>query len=252
MNDDIRDDELILYVLGELSAEEAKPIEFALTQSQSLQSRVTELQTTLNLTDHWHVEPDHGFDQRLWNQIEANLPTSKATTAPTKSTWFNWLGDFIREPAFVFSLVAVAIVSAFMGGRLMEHQEILDNPEAMIASLDDAARQNILMQSVSMHFERTSRLMTTVAVSNQAELNETEQAWAAQLLTSNRLFKSAAQNANQWRIVSLLDELEPILIEMANADETSLSNRQYLKQRIDDKGLVFKTRHYASPTRPAI
>ena len=148
--------------------------------------------------------------------------------------------------------IAVAIAMAFMSGRLVEHQEIMENPEQMIASLDDEARHNILVQSVSLHLERTSRLMTTVKVSDQPTLVADEQQWAQSLLTSNRIFKVAARQAQQWRIVTLLEELEPLLIEMANSDMADLTSRSQITQRIDDNSLVFKTRNFSSIAQPAI
>lgn len=251
----INDDDLILYILDELPEQERLAVKAQILASDELQGKVAELEASLGATDNWKTEIDPGFDQRLWNGIEANLPGKAIFHEPREeqsNNWFGWFTATLTRPTFVYSAMVVAVFLAFMGGRIIQHQEMVDNPEQVIASLDDQARHNILMQSVTHHFEKTSRLMTSVAVSNQSELGADEKAWAMQLLDSNRLFKTAAQAAGQWRIVSLLEELEPILIEMANADDSQLSSRQSIKQRIDNKGLVFKTRHFSAGSQPAI
>ena len=248
----INDDDLILYLLDEVSDSERRRIESAIAIDPALTARMDSLADTLTATDHWHYEADSGLEQRIWNQVDAGLRSQpELPERPSPSTFDTIIGWFQR-PAFVFSAVAVAIAMAFFSGRLVEHQEMMDNPEQMIASLDDEARQNILVQSVSLHLERTSRLMTSVKVSDQPNLVADEQEWAQRLLTSNRVFKVAARQAQQWRIVTLLEELEPLLIEMANPESVDLTTRSQITQRIDDNSLVFKTRNFATIAKPAI
>ena len=250
----INDDDLILYLLDELNEAERTRIAKAIATDEALQQQYHELASTMDASKAWHYEADTGLEQRIWNQVEVTLnqpphsPQAIAKSDSVMSTVFNWF----KQPAFVFTAITLAVVTAFMSGRLVEHQEMLDNPEQIIASLDDQARQNILVQSVVLHFERTSRLMTTVSVSDQPNLADDEKLWADRLLTSNRIFKVAAKQAQQWRIVSLLEELEPLLIEMANADNNQLTSRNRLKNRIDQNGLVFKTRNFSNSPKPAI
>ena len=248
----INDDDLILYLLDEVSDSERQRIESAIANDPVLAARKGSLADTLTASDHWQYEADTGLEQRIWNRVDAGLTSRQESSEQPSPSSFDTILGWFQRPAFVFSAVAVAIAMAFFSGRLVEHQEMMDNPEQMIASLDDEARQNILVQSVSLHLERTSRLMTSVKVSDQPNLVADEQEWAQRLLTSNRVFKVAARQAQQWRIVTLLEELEPLLIEMANPESVDLITRNQITQRIDDNGLVFKTRNFASVAQPAI
>lgn len=248
----INDEDLILYLLDEVTDSDRQRIQSALASDPALAARVANLSDTLTASDHWRYEADSGLEQRIWNQVDAGLQSTQQAPEDHQSSLFNTVLSWFQQPAFVFSVVAVAIAMAFISGRLVEHQEMIDNPEQMIASLDDEARQNILVQSVSLHLERTSRLMTSIKVSDQPTLVADEQEWAQRLLTSNRVFKVAARQAQQWRIVTLLEELEPLLIEMANSESADLTNRSQITQRIDDNGLVFKTRNFTAITKPVI
>ncbi len=254
---DINDDDLILYLLDEVDEIERQKIQSALSADPILASRLQNLSETLVATEQWNYEADSGLEQRIWNQVEVGINSHSSEQQQniqqsSKSGALTQILSWLQQPAIVFSVVAIAIAASFMSGRIFEHQEIMDNPQEMIASLDDEARNKILLQSVSVHLERTSRLMTTVKVSDQPTLVADEQQWAQQLLTSNRIFKVAARQAQQWRIVTLLEELEPLLIEMANSDSMDITSRSQISQRIDDNGLVFKTRNFSAINQPAI
>ena len=86
--------------------------------------------------------------------------------------------------------------------------------------------------------------MTSSNEMAQDKITKIEQQWAQQLLMSNRLYAKAAEQSGQWRIVAILNEMEPLLIEMASDPEQALSTRSQLQQRIKTKGLVFKTKAF--------
>ena len=95
--------------------------------------------------------------------------------------------------------------------------------------------------------------------------------WAASLVASNRLYRRAADRAGHRRIVALLDELEPLLLELAHSvpdgattgDTDSVASAKVAReeltatqQRIEEKDLLFKLRIAGSgwtgrpPARP--
>jgi hypothetical protein len=147
------------------------------------------------------------------------------------------------------ALVVVLVSVAYFVGRHDEQQDFISNASEHLASLSVEARTDILFHSVSNHLERSSRLLTTVSMTSSNDLSQNkitknEQQWAHQLLISNRLYAKAADQSGQLRIVAILDEMEPLLIEMASDPEQALSTRSQLQQRIKTKGLVFKTKAF--------
>jgi hypothetical protein len=67
-----------------------------------------------------------------------------------------------------------------------------------------------------------------------------ERAWAEALLSSNRLYRRAAERAGQRRVAALLLELEPVLTELANAPSSLDGSGP--REQIRERDLLFKVR----------
>ena len=62
-------------------------------------------------------------------------------------------------------------------------------------------------------------------------------------MDDNRLYRLAAQRGGRQGTAALLDEIEPLLAEIAHLPAAaSDSDVDFLRQRIDDRGVLFKTR----------
>jgi hypothetical protein len=257
--------QLILYFYQALDANEQEQLEQQLATDKTLAAAYQQLKAELALTADLCPAPDEQFESRVWQAVEPHIDSTeqlKATTSAISQedkSKFSFGQIFIQklneyfiqpvmkpamQPAFAMSLVLVLVAGSYLYGRYELTQDIDQNPEQFVASLSDQARHNILMQSVADHLERSSRLLTKVAVNSQEQSLIEEQQWAKKLLQSNRLFKSAAQSAEQWRIVAILEELEPVLIEMSTATENDLLSRDNIRSRIKQNSLVFKTRAF--------
>jgi hypothetical protein len=70
---------------------------------------------------------------------------------------------------------------------------------------------------------------------------ESEREIAAALLSSNRLYRQAAERAGQRRIVVLLDQLEPVLLELANAPAGGTGDGD-VRHLVESEDLLFKVR----------
>jgi len=70
-----------------------------------------------------------------------------------------------------------------------------------------------------------------------------EQSWARDLLEANRLYRQSVRNAGSLAIASLLDDLEPVLLDIVHSPSTlSADEFHALRARIEDRILVFKLR----------
>jgi hypothetical protein len=126
----------------------------------------------------------------------------------------------------------------------------LSNPPASglsnspASGLSAAARERLLLASVESHLAGSERLLTRVtnaAPTDGAALAE-ESAWAEALVSSNRLYRRAAERSGQRRIVALLDELEPLLLELAHSDAAAPDDLVAAQRRIENTDLLFKLR----------
>lgn len=225
----LEDDDLILYLYGE--AEDPEAMRRQIEDSEELRARCETLRQVLAAVDDDALPvPERGEDYgaEVWARIEPRLARQ---------------GRLIRFPlhnyrqAIGWAAAALLLLAAGFGlGRLSRP-----------AALPPEARDRILLATVANHLERSERLITEVANSpanrpGPADLSA-ERAWARDLLTANRLYRQSAQQSGRQRLASVLDELEPFLLDLAHAtDDLPAEEIEALRERIAAQSLLFKVR----------
>lgn len=233
---DFSDDDLVLAHYGELDAARAAALRAALARDPVLAARQSALEHTLAQVDAAPVpQADAALGARMWARVQPKLGTQRPAFGPT--SWTPWL-------ALAASVAAVAV-----GVRLWTTAPagVVVPPAASMvadAAFTPAARERVLLTRVAHHLDGSQRLFASVSNTepSQADLGEVR-AWAQRSLAANRVYRSAASAAGEKRMVVLLDAMEPLLLEIANAPESiSREELAYLQQRIDDADLVFRLR----------
>jgi vacuolar-type H+-ATPase subunit E/Vma4 len=70
------------------------------------------------------------------------------------------------------------------------------------------------------------------------------------LVGANRLYRQTALNAGEAGMASVLDQLERVLVEVANSpSEVSSKQLESLRKRIESQGILFKVRVVGSDVR---
>ena len=109
------------------------------------------------------------------------------------------------------------------------------------------------MGAVEDHLERSRRVLVELAGARAqgGPLDiSAEQAWAANLVANNRLYRQSAARTGEARIADVLDELERLLVEIANGPaEMGPADIRELRARIEDRGLLFKVKALQSQVR---
>lgn len=155
------------------------------------------------------------------------------------------------------SLIAIAamLAIAFAAGQFWRARQdslpaiaTTTNPAAPVASAasgDDAAGK-LLFIVVNDHLDTSSRMLLEVANADMTLASQPGR--AGDLVAANRIYRQTAQQRGDERIAQLLADLEPILLELANAGD-SLEGKQLadLQKRIESKGLLFKVRVMGAP-----
>jgi hypothetical protein len=114
-------------------------------------------------------------------------------------------------------------------------------------------RERVLLVAVGDHLDRAQ--MVLLEISNaEPEGKETdishEQQRAEQLLTANRLYRQTAQHTGDAAVSSVLDELEPVLMEIAHSpSNVSKPELEELRKHIEARGLLLKVRVLDSTVR---
>jgi hypothetical protein len=226
---EIEDDDLILYYYGE--AEDPEEIRAHLDGSAELRARYEALRRTLDLAKEALPVPERpeSYGAEVWARIEPRLQAKVLSFNPRRNA-LAWLA------AAAVLLLAVG----FLAGR---HWPSPGEPT--VANLPAGARERILARTVAVHLESSERLLTELANSeSQGAVDlSAERRWAQDLLAANRLYRQSARNGGRPRIASLLDELEPLLLEIAHGpSEVPADEIEDLRARIEDRSILFKMR----------
>ena len=206
MNTHHTDDELVLIHYGELRPEHA---------CEECDARLAKLRDVLSLADADDVpEPPADYEEQVWRRLE--FQTRRRTTR-----W--WI------PA----AAAALLVIGFLGGRVSQSWQAPAAPveTARAAVPESVTPESKLVLAANEHLDRSSRVLLEVSNGGAAGEN---------LVAANRLYRVMAQQSGAKEVATLLDELEPILVELAHAEtEEDLAA---IRKRIAQRELLFKLR----------
>jgi hypothetical protein len=91
-------------------------------------------------------------------------------------------------------------------------------------------------------------LVDLVSAENSGDVDlPVERTRAAELLSSNRLYRQTALDTGNLALAQVLDDLEQVLVDVAaSPDHVSPEDLAAVQQRIDNKGLLLKMRVLSS------
>ena len=199
----------------------------------------------------------------IWTQVQSRLaqPSAELSTQrqePTAQGPTSTAG--IRWPTFAWALATAAlVVLAFLTGRFVNQRESPSAPQqaatsaAQPANSDQAnVRERVLLIAVGDHLERSQMVLVELAhAETRGQLDiSAERQLADDLVASNRLYRQTAHEMGQSNVAGLLDELEPVLVEVARGPSTvSMQQLADIQQRIESQGILFKVKVIGSEIR---
>jgi hypothetical protein len=228
-------------------AEDFVAIEKHLAECAQCHAEYETIQRVLAAVDAAPIpERDELYGARVWWDIEPRLPERRSFG------WRAWLAPRRWVPAVA---VALLVVMAFVIGRFWPRPQ----PELSNASISQPVRERILLVAVGDHLDRSQMLLLEM-VNAGPEKDGTapvdissEQARAQDLVSANRLYRQTALRSGNSRdraVASLLDELEPVLLEIAHSpSEMTPQQFESIRKRIEDRGLLFRVRVVGSDVR---
>jgi hypothetical protein len=182
------------------------------------------------------------YGAEVWARLAPQLPAVKQRKSWFRLRSFQWA----LAPALA-SLLAVA----FFAGRVMERQ----HPGALAvppeAGNSEKARERVLLLSLSDHLERSQIVLAEIenAAPDRDEFND-ERDRAHELLGANRLLRQTAVRLGDRTDAALLDELERVLLDVANSPpKMKAVDLKRLQKRIGHEGLLFRVRITSTDSR---
>jgi hypothetical protein len=185
------------------------------------------------------VEAPPGFERIAWARLEPALDGNK-------SGWktFFWFPQWALAGG-----VAALVLAAFVAGRVSTGDPVPGNTPAMAVNIDP---ERVLQAEVGDHLDRTTMMLVELAnaETDHADVLAGEQDRAVDLVAANRLIRQSAEQSGDVLIADVLEDLERVLMEIANAPADASSNDLTdLQSRITDEDLLFRLRVIASEMR---
>ena len=242
----ISDEDLLLDYYDEATPEQHAEMRAHVETCAECQALDRELRAVLALVDSEPV-PDAppGFEREMWARLEplvsgfsrTNEVRLKADTTRADTTW-----SFELPRWALAASVAALAVGSFALGR------VWDTPTtpARVSTAD--ARElgeRMLRSEVEEHLERSQRVFVElVNADDSAPVRlASDRERAADLVAAGRLYRRSAEEMGDADTRDLLEDVERVLVEIANGPEVESSNDlSEVRARITDQDLIFRLR----------
>jgi hypothetical protein len=237
----LSDEELLLDFYGESTAAERTRVRTHLERCDECRMLNSELRAVLTAVDTSPLtEPPSGFEREMWARVEPLLPVREA--------WHTRWSGMIPRLAVAAS-IGVLLVAAFAAGRVWDRPPVSSSGSVVD---DEAMTERLLRAEVEDHLERSQRMLVEL-VNADYEIGAPvagDRARAADLVADGRLYRRSAEQIGDAEIGGLLEDLERVLVEVANGPaDVAPEDMGHLRQRIDDQDLLFRVRVVAREMR---
>jgi hypothetical protein len=242
MTTHLTDDELVLHYYGEMPEADDHRAVAHLADCATCQAGYRKLQRVLAIVDQTALagpELSPAFERTVWARLEPDLRRDR-------SGWLSW---FVLSPGRLawVAMVVVLVGAAFVAGRLSPRSS---DPAPAAAPTVAAMEQAILLSDLTEHLDRSQMMLTELANAGSDGNAAGERERAEELVAANRLYRRTAETTGNGAIVSFLDELERLLVELAaSPEQMSAAELAAVRRRIDTQSLIFKIRALSSEIR---
>jgi len=180
-------------------------------------------------------DPGEEYGTRVWRQIANRLPERRMN-------W--WAGFFMPRRLAALGAAAALLVLAFYVGRKTGlkagGEEIVDAGKI---------RERVLLVAVGEHLGKSEMILMELSNAQPAEAGKslinisTAQKRAEDLVEENRLYRQTALNGGDNAMASTLDELQRVLMDVANSPaEVTPVQFESIQKRIAAQGILLKVR----------
>jgi hypothetical protein len=232
------EEQLVLYYYGE--SDGAEGVEAHLSGCERCRESYQSLQRVLNTVDALAIpERPADYGTQVWRRIESR------TGARRRRGWLGMWQIWVWTP-----VMALLLMLAFLTGRYWPGAD--KTPPVAKSQV----RERILLVAVGDHLERSQMVLAELSHApdgkGRVDISQ-EQKTAADLLETNRLYRQTANSTGNTAVASVLDDLERVLVEIANSPPEVSSHRlEELQQRIREEGLLFKVRVIGTQVRQSV
>jgi hypothetical protein len=237
------EDELIQHLCGETGPGTRERLQDHLEICAECRLACEEITGALTLVNDTVPEPPDGFERVVWAKVQQVITLEPA---PSRWTW--------RRLVPAGALAAAAIIAVSYAGRTGQTNRVpLPSVPDTTARADQGTRERVLYTALDNHFQQTEMLLVEVRNATERDSLDFERVSAEELISAGRLYRLTAEHTGHQRLAEVLDELEPVLVEVARSpDRISKKDRAWLRARIEDDALLFKVRAATNDIRDRV
>jgi hypothetical protein len=235
------EEDLILHFYGESSHPAAIHAHLALCSSCQFEYEAIARTLTLVATP---PTPERGdlYGLEVWQRIRPLLPARDPWSRLLRVRW---------STLTMGAAVAVFAIAAFIAGRNWPTtaQPASAPMQAATSGLGSDARARTV--AIIDHLERSERVLLDLTNADGPDVDVSEeQAWAADLVDANRLYREAATQAGETSTALVLDDLERSLLDIVHApSQLTPTELEDVRARLDAAALLFKVRVLSNELR---
>lgn len=244
------------FLHDELSDADRTAVEQHLVSCRQCADELAGLQKTLAVLPRPSSQPDDERDEMFWHSLAMNVQRDIRGERKSRTGVFLALVDRIRSfvtlrPAYAYSagaaLAAIGIAAFFFRPQLESPIHVAEK-ENMYEEARIIPTANESQQRISDYFRKSKTLLVGIAnLRTEDEPNidlSNEKSVSRSLVHEARLLQ---QQPLDGRSARLIRDLEKIMIELANLEETNdLPNVELIRSGIRQENLLFKIRMAAA------
>jgi hypothetical protein len=243
------EDELFAYREGDAKGREAMAAH--LKECAECRVELARMEEVFAALDAMPVpDPGEDYGARVWRQIAPRLPEQRAS-------W--WQTFFTTQRLAVAGAVAALVIVAFYAGkRVGPGTTGAGNGTVVEAASAEKVRERVLIVAVGDHLGKSEMVLVELSHASPAETGNkliniaAEQKRAESLLEENRLYRQTAVDGGNNAMASTLDELERVLLDVANSPaQVTPAQFESIQKRIAEHGILLKVRVVRQELRTA-
>jgi hypothetical protein len=238
----LTEEQFVLYYYGEGDGSTA--VREHLDGCEACRAEYANLQRVLNVVDSAPVpERPVNYEAQVWRRLSPTLGRRSGLWAR-----LSWPLLWPARHWAMAAAVAALVVGAFWAGRYYSKAP----QNAQLATAPGQVRERILLVAVGDNLERSQMVLLELVNAQPGESLDvtSERERAGDLVAENRLYRQTAARTGDTRVASVLDDLEPVLLEIAHGPaHLSPEEVEKLRQRIEGDGILFKVRVVGSTVR---
>jgi hypothetical protein len=237
----LTEDDLILHFYGEGSHPAAIHAHLAACPACRAEHEAIVRTLTMVATP---APPARGdlYGLEVWQRIRPRLPARDPWSRLLRVRW---------STLTVGAAVAVFTMTAFIAGRYWRSPDQPAPLPTQAAASRTGADERARTSAIIDHLDRSERMLLDLSNANGPDMDvSAEQAWAADLVDANRLYREAATQAGDTSTASVLDDLERTLLDIVHAPSTLTPvELEDVRARLDAAALLFKVRVLSNELR---